>query len=224
MVPSEHAHAAHTPDSKKHCRICDELISLHAKKCIHCGSYQNWRRFLAVSSAIAFGLSLFATSVAVWPVVREAWRRPDSDIRVVSVPRIQSGHVFLLVTNYGKKPGTLDIVTLNLPIEGPNRIWLHLMRGNGPNSGVALADSVREFDYAAEFPATHMVPGVWDPTTLTPQALAAEKAELSGTCLIDLDVTSYKGVSTTLHTKMDCVLLRELIQQYWDDAQRGIHH
>jgi hypothetical protein len=193
--------AAVSPKNDPHrvpCSTCRELIRNGAQKCIHCDSYQGWRKHLTPSTAIlALFVSFLAGASAAYPLIREWWRTPDSDLRIASAPVFQSGHVFVLMTNSGKKPGVVDLVTAKLTLKDQNNlIYLHLIRPpQAPDTGMIPGDSSKTLDFAAQFPATKVADHAWNPSNLTWDQLLSQEKELeSETCKISVRVTSFKGV------------------------------
>jgi len=56
------------------CIECRQLIDEAAKKCIHCGSYQDWRRYLApYNNAIAIGISIAALTATLGQLATNTW-------------------------------------------------------------------------------------------------------------------------------------------------------
>ena len=54
------------------CRVCHEEIEVDARKCIHCNSFQNWRRFLNLgNTTLALIVALISVvSLAVPPLMK----------------------------------------------------------------------------------------------------------------------------------------------------------
>ena len=91
----------------KPCRICGEDIKLAARKCVHCDSWQDWRRFFAVTPLVA---SLVATCISVAaiaiPIIVSAIRPPNSEFQV-SFQADSPEELSILVANTGTRPGSL---------------------------------------------------------------------------------------------------------------------
>lgn len=65
------------------CNVCKETIQDGAAKCVHCGSYQNWRRYLNLSSAVlALLVALFSVSGLVLPKLIKTFERKNTKIDV----------------------------------------------------------------------------------------------------------------------------------------------
>ena len=52
-------------DSKRHCLFCHSEIERDAILCVHCNSFQNWRRILILGSSFA---ALIVASISFLPV------------------------------------------------------------------------------------------------------------------------------------------------------------
>ncbi|MDP9050956.1 MAG: hypothetical protein M3O31_09600 [Acidobacteriota bacterium] len=193
-----------------------------ARKCTKCDSYQDWRRHLTFSTALlALFISFFASITAAYPLIRDAWRKPDSDLRVDSAPVFQNGHVFVLITNAGRKPGVVDLVTVKLKIKNPsNVIYLHLIRPlQNPDVGLIPADRSSQLDFSGLFPATKLAGSAWDPSSLTWDQLMEEERELNaGSCELSVRVTSFKGVESEKQIFPDCWHFQQLLRDYWHEA------
>lgn len=214
------------------CSTCGEKISCEARKCIHCSTYQDWRRHLTFSTGlIALIASVLAGVGASYPVLREAWRIPDSNLRVSSTPLFEDGNVILLVTNSGVKPGVVDSVNAELPlVGGMNEVHLELVRAAGSvDTGVVPGDTTKALEFKGQVPAPGYPANVWDPGKVTKQELDADRSELSikgkghgvaGGCSMHVDLTSFKGAHTevTVTPAPACWKFKGLLEHYWDAA------
>ena len=112
------------PDQhKKQCTTCSELIAASALKCIHCDSYQDWRRYLAFSSTVlALLVALLSVATVAGPVFRDLLTTKDSDLAVGSFQGFNDdGEAMFVVTNSGNRPGTVaDAYVLIAPLDKPN--------------------------------------------------------------------------------------------------------
>ncbi len=107
-------------DEQNACLVCREVIKPNARKCIHCNSFQNWRRFVSVSTTV---LSLLVALVSVLsvgiPAVLTAMPKDTDieasiiDVKKVAIKDSNSGEpkeqamVTIFLTNRGKKPGAV---------------------------------------------------------------------------------------------------------------------
>ena len=103
---------------RKNCSTCDENISVNANKCIHCGSYQDWRKRLNFSSNI---LSLLVALTAVLgvtiPIIVETFETKETVIvgtlssREITPINDDDRDVFnILFTNKGTVGGAISQV------------------------------------------------------------------------------------------------------------------
>jgi hypothetical protein len=212
---------AETREQKGPCTTCLEPIWIGAKKCTHCDSYQDWRRFLNFSSTVlALMVSLVAVTTTGVPIIWEVLKGRDSDIRIAT-PSIENGRVYVLATNFGKKPGTANFLTvvLNLKDDSNNMIWLHLVR-SAPNASLLPADDSKELEYATQFPAGQSQSG-WNPSNMTSEQLETQKMELrQKSCTIIVNTTSFKGIVSKKCFQLPCLTFLGPLQHYWEDAHR----
>lgn len=91
----------------KPCRQCAEEISFAAKLCRHCGSHQDWRGYLNLSStvlALLIALITVATS-AVTPLL-SVLHAPRSEV-VASNPVFHGETLSIVATNLGDRAGVI---------------------------------------------------------------------------------------------------------------------
>jgi hypothetical protein len=94
------------------CRICQEPIKANAKKCTHCGSYQDWRGQIAVSSTVlALIIALITVLTAAIPVVIDVFTANNSHL-VASWQDPYQGEdnyydMYILISNEGNRPGAV---------------------------------------------------------------------------------------------------------------------
>ena len=101
-------------EPRKPCRVCMEEIREGAVKCIHCGSYQNWRRYLAFSVVVlSLLVALFSVLTVGAPIIKDTFTssRPVIDVQVLD--RVGSVRFTFLVSNGGK--GAALIQAVNAP-------------------------------------------------------------------------------------------------------------
>jgi hypothetical protein len=219
-----------TNDDRIRCSTCQELILQGAKKCIHCESFQDWRRHLTANTAIlAACISLVVAIPAVVPFVHEAWRKSDSNMAIAAVSSVQYGRIHVLMTNFGKKAGAVDFMKVLLPIKEPSKvIYLHL---DPKDSNLIPGDSSKEFVFAAEFPMNGVDNG-WDPSHLTPPQLNAQMEAMNEAqngaripmCEVEVQVISFQGKSRDLKKPLDCRSFRDFLLKYWNNTHPNNTH
>lgn len=100
-------------DSNKACRICGENIPAEAIKCRHCGSFQNWRRFLDVGQGT---IALLIALISVVTLAVESGTRAFDNFFANPLAPSISGKILqlsideaeLLFSNNGSSRGYLD--------------------------------------------------------------------------------------------------------------------
>ena len=106
------------------CIICKEKIHIDAIKCPHCGSFQNWRRHLGISSSFLSIMVAFISVLTVFiTVMSDSTIKNDSDVNasIISWQRTYFNDlgaltqvliVEALVTNSGKKPAAIKAFSI----------------------------------------------------------------------------------------------------------------
>lgn len=96
------------------CRVCKEEIKQGSNKCIHCGSFQDWRRYINFSNTV-LALLVALASVLSWgiPAVKEALKADKSEI-VFGLQKVSYDGITMLVSNIGTKSGGLSAATLEI--------------------------------------------------------------------------------------------------------------
>ena len=102
----------------KPCPICGELIKSRARKCVHCDSALDWRKFVGLSSTtLAILTALIAVIGQSTPAVRSLWDVKNSRLHFTFISaggtqavlqgHIMTGDVVLLATNDGSRAGAI---------------------------------------------------------------------------------------------------------------------
>jgi len=104
--------------SKARCVACMEPIAAGAKKCVHCGSYQNWRRFLNVGTGmLSLMVALISVLTVATPVFKSALTAQKPEMHY-SFLRYQARTMEVICSNLGQRPGILKRVTLSVLRDG----------------------------------------------------------------------------------------------------------
>ena len=94
-------------ESLSNCKVCKEQIKFGAKKCIHCDSYQDYRRYLTFSTVV---LSLLVALISVLtvfiPVVKKAFTPIGSDTRF-SLYANHNDKITIIASNLGNRNAVL---------------------------------------------------------------------------------------------------------------------
>jgi len=112
-----------TSPHRKPCRVCSEEIDKNARKCIHCGSWQDWHRRIGLSSEI-LALLIALTSVIGWvtPIITDALTPEKSNI--FSTFQADSyDYVSALVSNSGARAGSITLAVLSFPATDGKGTW-----------------------------------------------------------------------------------------------------
>src|ERR1700730_10987429 len=113
MASSEISSAVH-PSRTTFCVVCKESIRLGAKKCVHCDSFQTWRRHIAVGdSFLALLVALVSVLSLSVPLLRTALR-PNNSVLKVAFQDVEGPYLFAIASNLGGKPGTVGHAELEV--------------------------------------------------------------------------------------------------------------
>ena len=96
------------------CRVCREPIRPGAKKCLHCGSYQNWwAQLLASGPALSLLVALVAVTTPWIPVAKELLAPKGAEIRT-AFGGVFGNSLAVNVTNVGTMPASVQQVNLTI--------------------------------------------------------------------------------------------------------------
>ncbi len=111
-------------DNSVKCKICKEKIHKYALKCTHCGSFQNWRRHLGLSTSfLSILVALISVLTVFITIFLDSTIKNDSDINasVINWQRTYFSDqsklyqvliVEIFITNSGKKPGAMKAFSI----------------------------------------------------------------------------------------------------------------
>jgi hypothetical protein len=125
---------------KKSCLTCSLQIPLTAKKCVNCGSYQNWRRHLdfgntSIALLVAF-LGLLTTMPATFLALQITWRQARLPVIDIKIIHLGSSNSKIIVRNNG--PTSLVASKLTCLLAFPrdpylqSDRWAELLVSNDP--------------------------------------------------------------------------------------------
>lgn len=141
------------------CRLCREEIKDGALKCIECGAFQDWRRYLSLSNTtLALIIALITTISAAGPKVIQMFGLDDADF-VVGVPVVSLPILDVIVTNDGKRSGIANGATILVPIEHLNFAGENIDRpGETPVSEEYGTHLRLEFDLSTSIEKKYFTP------------------------------------------------------------------
>lgn len=181
-MPKKRAEPTPSPSARKSqeqlCRGCKERISVGALICIHCHSYQNWRRHLQFSGTIlALLVALISVGTAAIPVFRSAVAKDDSDL-ILSLFSSRDGEIHAIASNGGTRPGAIGAghLVVNDVFQHPETILVGLARGN----------------------AVFVEPGKTTPLTFYPWSRLRALPEgglRSGKCVLKVATRQFSGIN-----------------------------
>lgn len=96
------------------CRECREPLHPNARRCASCGAFQNWRRFLALSSTVlSLLVALISVSALAIPILKEAFEPQHSRV-AVEAPFFSGDFGYLYVANEGARPALVESIVLTV--------------------------------------------------------------------------------------------------------------
>lgn len=99
---------------EKKCLYCGESIAVSAKKCIHCDSFQDWKRHLSVgNSALALLVALASVITLSLPGIQTFISPPTSRITPVILSGEQS-FIDIAVVNSGSIDGLILHISISV--------------------------------------------------------------------------------------------------------------
>lgn len=105
-------------ETVKLCKLCSEEIKKGAIICIHCNSFQDWRRFLTISNTtLALLIALITVISSTVPPFLRATERPHSRIKLQFLEADQWS-IYFSASNLGNRKGTIKSVVIWVYYEG----------------------------------------------------------------------------------------------------------
>ena len=101
--------------STRPCRVCGEEIKTSARKCVHCGSYQDLRSHLSsdTTTILSLVVAIISLSITAIPVISNALKGESSNFSF-SLQSPSEKAIPVFVSNSGARPGTIWKVELTL--------------------------------------------------------------------------------------------------------------
>lgn len=137
--PDPRSTAAVEPSSP--CPVCREPIRVGAKKCIHCGSFLDWRQTVGVSqTTLALLVALISVVSSTVPRFVE-WLSPDYSDLHVEVRQVYLDRLELFLSNSGNRPARLIGVAIAATTRdgrrfGPDRLQVASDGNVGPGQSI----------------------------------------------------------------------------------------
>jgi hypothetical protein len=109
---------AHTDDRDSEkttdCVVCRSEIRAGATKCVHCDSFQGWRRHVVVGdSFLALLVALVSVLSMAAPMLRDTFKTRNSKV-TVTFADIQDDSLFLIASNAGSSPGFVSSAQISI--------------------------------------------------------------------------------------------------------------
>ena len=177
----------------KMCTTCAEPIPMAATKCFKCGSYQDWRQYVAFSTT---NLALVTALISVLTVAAPALYgtlQPNNSRLAPSFLGFQGTSAVILVVNSGKRPGAVTGARISL--EGYGGIFPVVTLEPDKNYGIVEPGTARAV--------------VFESPPLTPDDEESynallEKTESNNKCTFIIELQDFQQNVATRERKMTC--------------------
>lgn len=142
--------------SEKSCQACMSTVPVSAKKCGHCGAYQDWRRHLQISqSVLALLVALISVLSMGIPIVKSTLTPDDSSVILTYLDRPDTT-IPIIASNKGSRPAVmaakagLQFTTTNAA--GTSRTHLLLLTpDNASRENLLLSENTsKQFFYVVD--------------------------------------------------------------------------
>jgi hypothetical protein len=192
--------------SSKACTTCGEKIAASARKCIHCGTWQDWRRYLVFSNTVlALLVALVSVAAVAGPVFRDMLVTKDSRL-IGSFQGVTDNEAVFVIFNSGNRPGTTGEVSV---------LIASLFPDGGIDSPVLTKHLSPASNYREE--AFFVEPGqskVIKYTSSEPQATFADIETGRLQCGISINLTNFLGRRSEPCFVSDCSQLLSVVFPY----------
>lgn len=95
---------------KMPCSTCHEPIFPGARKCVHCDSYQDWRRHLSMGSSVLALLVALVSVIALSAPMFVQLATPKNSKVEVRFQRLHLDNAYVLASNHGVRPASIKSV------------------------------------------------------------------------------------------------------------------
>ena len=186
----------------KTCRTCGEEIAASAQKCIHCDSYQDWRRFFAFSSPVlALLVALVSVATFAVPIFRDLLVPKDSHL-VGSFQGFTDNEPVFVVSNSGNRAGTVGEASIYV---------VELSEGNPVRAdsaeiidGLPLASKYRDESFFVDAGQSKVIKYQSHPAAAALQS-HWEKVDASNLkCAISINLINFSGKRSNPCFQWDC--------------------
>jgi hypothetical protein len=172
-------HIGELPEGTKRCLVCAEPINVASRKCVHCGADQNpLRQRLGFSTNfLSMSVALVSVLGVVVPVLIQS-TTPDNSHLVFSLQHATESELFVIVSNQGREPGTVALALLQ--VKGGNSVHLR----SSERAPVLIVEPKKT-------ELLHFHKFILDGQRVKFDAVF--QAEPDQTCVLALEVTSFRG-------------------------------
>jgi hypothetical protein len=196
--------SAEAAADSKPCVVCQEPIRAHAKKCVHCGSYQDWRSNISMSlitSVLSLLVALVTVLTAAVPVARDALTPHNSDL-MFSFQGASTDPIRLIVlaTNRGVRPGTVHPASSLLTMSGKLSMPLGLAEPEPSDSPPTIIEPGESRLFSFHIWAGE-APGDTDDSIY------------AGRCLLKIPTTDFAGKPDDHEIDVGCKRVFKLVQR-----------
>lgn len=176
-----------------YCCDCKNPIHSGAKKCHHCGSYQNWIRHLN-TFALFTGFSLTLLSIWTIPFISGAFQSKQAEI-ATSIIAGESNKLEFMIANTGNQPAAITSIEIDSKMSFGIGTWYLENQ---------LAGSLLEPGQAKVLNASNGSP-IPSPLSAQVENILGSKDELKKNCTLVIQYVELNGSNKTFNYPFACV-------------------
>ena len=186
-------------EATRTCRTCGEEIKPLARKCIHCGSYQDFRSYLsaAIITVLSLIVALVSLVITATPLISKAVKGESSNFSF-SIQSPTDKAIPIFISNSGTRPGTVWRVELTLARQDSVRWEEHELKVVGEQVQWPLLvepGTSRLFNFS--YPVPH------DNLDI--------QYKYNGQCSLVMFVTDFSGTDGAIRQRFQCNLITSFL-------------
>jgi hypothetical protein len=191
------------------CVVCKNPIAQEALKCIHCNSYQDWKRYIFFSnSVLALLIALVSVLTVAIPVLSNSFKS-EEELISISVVDVKSD-LILLAINSGTRPGVVKpTAKLTIFTENTDKLTLHLRhntesQGDFSNLIVSPNNSVMLYAYSPYF------------------FFSQNDTDKNKKCVLEITIIRFDSSTRQISRSFECSMREDPLIKYNEQILEGL--